>query len=129
MPDFLTSMNFAPGTGMIRGQSGAAPYQSAIDTAMNKLRQAQLAGAPPSVISGLQQELAMAQRAMQQAGAGQMANYQKEAANRPWASGGNVGGSPGQDPYRQQHGTNDAINMQMLMSMFGLGGGGRGPGY
>ena len=41
MNDFLSSMNFAPGTGMIRGQSGAAPYQSKVDEAMNRLRQAQ----------------------------------------------------------------------------------------
>jgi len=108
--------------------SGASGYQSQIDDLQQQLMMAQANGAPPQVIGNLQLELQQAQRAMQQAGMQAMYGLQQ---NRPQPGAGSVGtggrgGSP--SPYYGQQMNDWNAQMQLLMGLYGMGGGGRGIG-
>jgi len=125
------------GMGMVRnnpisqGYNPAGPgnLQTNIDRIQQALMMAQIYGAPPQKIAALQMELQKAQRAYQEAGAGAMAEMQKQrpqfspslsSRNSAHPGGGGHGGlSPSQQATQQNY---DA-NMQLLMSLWGMGGG------
>jgi len=121
-------MGAQPGGG-IRGE-----LQSTIDHYQRQLMMAQINGAPPQIIASLQMQLQQAQRAMQEAGMRAIYNQQM---NRPQpgrsvgqsnsrTGGGGVGGRP--SPYYQQQMQDWNAQMQLLMGLYGMGGGPRGVG-
>ena len=114
----------SPGGGSNRGS-----LQSNIDHYMRQLQMAQINGAPPQVIASLQMQLQQAQRAYQEAGMREMAELQRNrpqpGAPRP-SSGGGGGGGP--SPYYGQQMNDWNAQMQLLMGLYGMGGGPRGIG-
>ena len=112
--------------------SGAAKYQAEVDHYQNQLMMAQINGAPPQVIATLQQQLQQAQRAMEQAGMSEMYNRQ---INKPQYSGSvgqghSGGGSSGVggrlSPSQQRASQDYDAGSQLLMMLYGMGGGGYG---
>jgi hypothetical protein len=98
--------------------------QGAINNIQQQLMMAQINGANPRVIAGLQMQLQEAQQAMQMAGMQAMYSHQM---NRPQPGLGSVGsgrpgGRPGPTDARQQQ--DWSATMQMLSQLFGQGGGG-----
>ena len=122
MPGFNTAPQFAMGGGASGAQRSG--LQSNIDTIQNQLMMAQINGAPPQVIAGLQMQLQQAQRAYQEAG--MQAMYSQMQA-RPQPGLGSVGtrgrgGRP--SPYDAQRQQSWQNQLQLLMGLWGMGGGG-----
>jgi hypothetical protein len=105
---------------MMRQSQNAERYQAAITALSNQLRQAQLAGAPPTVISGLKAQLDEARSAMQQAGVRELYNQQMQQLNTGHG-GGSIGQRDGRTPYDSQVRGRDALANQLLASLFGMG--------
>ena len=111
------------------GGNPADRYQGEVDRISTELRNAQMQGAPPAVIADLQAQLDGANMEMQQAGASYAYGRQKNKPHygggvgqrRTGGSGGGRGGqlSPAQQKSLQDY---DAFT-QMMMFMFGMGGG------
>ena len=128
--------NFMYGQNQDRMANSRGTLQAAIDHAQQQLQAAQIGGAPPQIIASLQAQLQAAQRAYQEAGMramfeqqqGRPSRPQPEMSSRTSGRGGGCGSSMGggsMGNYQYGERMQDWENqMQLLMGLWGLGGGG-----
>ena len=114
-----------PGSGqwMQAGADRSSGLAGRLAEARNALQRAQIMGADPMTIQGLQSELS----SLEQAAQIQMMQQQQETNTR-MARGPGIGGASPYGASWQNENRNNDIQMQILASMFGMGGGGRGQG-
>ena len=96
----------------------ASRLQSAAEDARNRLRQATIGGAPPSVLSGLQAELASIERELQMSGIRSLYDQQRQQLSQG-ARLGNIGTGAGENIDTTQRGFNSLDN-QFLAALFGM---------
>lgn len=130
-PDMVADGRFVAGHGPMGG--GRTNYQSAYDRISRKLEQAQMTGAPPSVIANLQMDLEQLERNKGREDRGMQERFLRNqmgqaslAQNRP--PGIPVGGAGRQQEQEYQirnreQGTQTNLMQQILQLM--MGGGGR----
>lgn len=131
-PDMVADGRFVAGHGPMGGD-GRNNYQSAYDSISRKLEQAQMTGAPPSVIANLQMDLEQLERNKGRDDKGMQERYYRNlmgqaglAQNRPPRVGvGQSGDQVGMDYQTRTRQSNTQNNLMQQILQLMMGGSGR----